>query len=168
MSDVVTTQTWPTGPGDVSRRGTTLTCDLDPTSGALLRKFVRQLLDGQTGVVVEDAMLVADELAANACRHGRAPRVGRLPLLDHRRVLLIEVDDAGPGQPQIRKPDNTGGRGLILVDRLTTHGGCAPAAGAKPCGRRWRWTATVATTHTWPRRRTGPGTQSAERPQAAR
>lgn len=33
-------------------------------------------------------------------------------------TLRIEVDDTGAGEPQLRTPDSTGGRGLILIDRL--------------------------------------------------
>ncbi|MCZ9336581.1 ATP-binding protein, partial [Streptomyces sp. TRM76130] len=35
-------------------------------------------------------------------------------------LLRLEVSDAGPGRPEIRTPDDeeTGGRGLLLVDAL--------------------------------------------------
>jgi two-component sensor histidine kinase len=92
-----------------------------PTSS--VRQLVRDLLTGHTGVVVDDAVLVADELVTNAHRHGWAPRVCRLTLVNHGRRLRIEVDDVSPREPRIRTPDDTGGRGLILVDRLASRWG---------------------------------------------
>lgn len=93
-------------------------CDLDDTSSRTFRDLVRQLLGGRSGVAVDDAMLVADELASNAYQHGGAPRVGRLGWFDQGRALRIEVEDGGPEQPRMRDADATGGRGLLLVDRL--------------------------------------------------
>jgi hypothetical protein len=96
-------------------------CDLDRTSFPTFRTLVRQLLHGQSGVVVEDAVLVADELVTNAHRHGAAPRAGRLYLVNEGRGLLIEVDDSGPAQP--RMAARAGRRGLTLVDRLASRWG---------------------------------------------
>lgn len=100
-----------------------VTCDLEVVTGRDVRDQVRDLLTGRAGVVVDDALLVADELASNAHRHGMAPRVCRLVLLDQGRCLRIEVDDASPYQPLIRTPDRSGGRGLVLVDRLASSWG---------------------------------------------
>jgi len=103
-------------PPDVNR-----VLDHFPTSS--VRQLVRDLLTGHAGVVVDDAVLMADELVTNAHRHGRAPRVCRLTVVDHGRRLRIEVDDASPREPRPRIPDHTGGRGLILVDRLASRWG---------------------------------------------
>lgn len=113
------------GPGDALDldTGTTVACDLDGEPGGKLRRLVREILAGHSGAVVDDAVLVADELASNACQHGLASRTSRLTLVNRGRALLIEVDDAGSGQPQIRRPDRTGGRGLVLVDRLASRWG---------------------------------------------
>ena len=48
------------------------------------------------------------------------PVVCRLALLDEGRRLRVEVDDAAPEEPRFRRPDQTGGRGLVLVDQLAT------------------------------------------------
>ena len=95
-------------------------CDLDTTPASVVRHLVRDLLTDQTGVTVEDAVLVVDELAANARRHGRAARTCRLALTDRGRRLRVEVEDTAPQQPRIRTPDHTGGRGLRLVNGLAT------------------------------------------------
>jgi anti-sigma regulatory factor (Ser/Thr protein kinase) len=95
-------------------------CELDTTPVSTVRQLVRDLLYGQAGLAVEDAVLVVDELASNARQHGRAPRICRLALTNQDRRLRVEVEDTAPQQPRIRTPDHTGGRGLRLVDRLAT------------------------------------------------
>lgn len=97
-----------------------LMCDLDATSIRRVRQLVRDLLDRHLGVLRDDAVLVADELVSNAIQHGDGPRSCRLTLLDEGHGLRAEVTDAGEGEPHLRTPDRTGGRGLVLVDRLAT------------------------------------------------
>ncbi|MGW5051467.1 ATP-binding protein [Actinokineospora sp. NPDC004072] len=98
----------------------TFTCRLDATSTREVRDLVRGLLADHLGVIVDDAVLVIDELVSNALRHGHAPRTCRLALINHGRCLRVEVDDTAPEQPRLRTPDASGGRGLVLVDRLAT------------------------------------------------
>lgn len=93
-------------------------CDLENVSCRQVRQLVRGLLDGRPGDVVDDVVIVVDELVSNAIRHGRSPRRCRLAVTDEGRCLRVEVDDGADDQPRIRTPDRTGGRGLILVDRL--------------------------------------------------
>ncbi len=109
-------------PGGESDPGAVV-CDLESVPTRSVRQLVRGLLADHTGVTVEDAVLVVDELVSNACRHGRAPRLCRLLLIDHGGRLRVEVDDSSPDEPRIRTRDRTGGRGLILVDRLASRWG---------------------------------------------
>ncbi|SFP40108.1 ATP-binding protein [Amycolatopsis rubida] len=95
-------------------------CDLGPTSLREIRRAVQRLLAGRDGFLTSDAVLVADELAGNACRHGAAPAKCRLTADHGRGVFRIEVDDASSAMPRLRSPDHTGGRGLVLVDRLAS------------------------------------------------
>jgi hypothetical protein len=114
-----------TGGGDVGGRDSLsadVACDLNGTSTWTLRRLVRRLLVGHGSATVEDAVLVADELASNAIRHGEAPRRCRLRLLNQGRVLRIEVDDSGKGHPRVATPHSAGGRGLLLVSRLARWG----------------------------------------------
>jgi hypothetical protein len=106
-------------------------CELDDASPGNVRDRVRAMLADRSGIVVDDAVLVADELVSNALRHGQAPRSCRLTMLHRGRRLRIEVEDASPQMPKIRTPDHTGGRGLILVDRLATSWGFDPHGDSK-------------------------------------
>jgi hypothetical protein len=96
---------------------------LDGTTTRDIRRLLRGMLTGYAGLIADDAILVADELVSNAYQHGEAPRVCRLILIDNDSCLRIEVDDTSPRDPGIRTPDHTGGRGLILVDRLASRWG---------------------------------------------
>ncbi|MGC7102855.1 ATP-binding protein [Amycolatopsis lurida] len=98
-------------------------CDLDVTANWEVRQQVRELLSHTAGLLEEDAVLVTEELISNAHCHGTAPRRCRIGLLDDGRCLRIEVEDAAPDQPKIRTPDRTGGRGLVMVDRLASSWG---------------------------------------------
>jgi anti-sigma regulatory factor (Ser/Thr protein kinase) len=91
---------------------------VDKAPNRTIRDLVRGLLTGQTGVTVEDAVLVTEELVSNARVHGDGPRTCRLALHDQGRCLRIEVDDTSPDPPRPRTPDSAGGRGLVLVDQL--------------------------------------------------
>ncbi|SDM42014.1 ATP-binding protein [Allokutzneria albata] len=96
-----------------------ITCDLDAISMREVRERVRGLLAGGTGVPVEDAVQVVDELVSNSHRHGEGPRRCRVSMVARDR-LRVEVDDSSPALPRIRTPDNRGGRGLLLVDRIAS------------------------------------------------
>ncbi|WP_409496560.1 ATP-binding protein [Amycolatopsis sp. cmx-11-12] len=100
-------------PGDVAY-------DLDATATRDVRHGVREMLGRYRGLTVDDAVLVADELISNAHRHGEAPRACRLGVTHQGRYLRIEVDDSSPRQPRRRTPDGSGGRGLMLIDRLSS------------------------------------------------
>lgn len=96
---------------------------LDSATTGEIRRLLRDLLSGHVGLIADDAILVADELVSNALQHGEAPRACRLIVVGNGSRLRIEVDDTSPQAPRIRTPDHTGGRGLILVDRLASRWG---------------------------------------------
>ncbi|MCN9239947.1 ATP-binding protein [Streptomyces sp. RY43-2] len=78
--------------------------------------------------VVDNAELVISELVTNALRvpvpKGRQVGV-RIVYLAAEGVLRLEVSDAGGGRPEVREPgeDETGGRGLLLVEALAERWG---------------------------------------------
>ncbi|MEU7629594.1 ATP-binding protein [Nocardia sp. NPDC049220] len=112
-------------------RSVAMDLDLDLIAPARARALVRELLTPLPGVVVADAIQVFDELVSNARRHGLAPCRCRISLRAHRARLRIEVDDTGPDDPHLRIPDHTGGRGMILIDRLATAWACTRHHGHK-------------------------------------
>lgn len=82
------------------------------------RRFVREALDGDP--VTDDAQLVTAELVTNAVLHGAPPIVLRVRRLDGR--VRIEVQDTGAALPVRARSSAEAmtGRGLGLVDALST------------------------------------------------
>jgi anti-sigma regulatory factor (Ser/Thr protein kinase) len=75
--------------------------------------------------MTETALLLVSELATNAIRHG-APPV-RLSLRLEKDRLRVEVTDCSPALPQLAypEPDQTGGRGLQIVQQLAVKWGAS-------------------------------------------
>ena len=87
---------------------------------AMKRTALRWKLDRDT---TETALLLVSELATNAIRHG-APPV-RMSLRLERDRLRVEVTDRSPALPELSHPgpDQTGGRGLQIVQQLAAKWG---------------------------------------------
>jgi anti-sigma regulatory factor (Ser/Thr protein kinase) len=94
--------------------------------------------------LVYDAGVVATELLSNAARACRSRIVLRLDV--HHGSIRIEVYDDGPGVPVERRVrgDELGGRGLRIVDSLSTSWGTIP----RPAGKVVWSEMTVASTST--------------------
>ncbi len=97
---------------------------------AMARRFLREFGRDWPDQVLDAALLVVSEAVTNAVRHGR----GRVQLcldVDDRHIR-IEVSDEDPRLPQRRVAPNDdlrdGGRGLHLLDALTTSWGTEPRA----------------------------------------
>lgn len=73
--------------------------------------------------MTETALLLVSELATNAIRHGTPPV--RLSLRLDADRLRVEVTDSSPALPQLGHPeaDETGGRGLQIVQQLAARWG---------------------------------------------
>ncbi|MEU3170011.1 ATP-binding protein [Streptosporangium sp. NPDC006930] len=93
------------------------------------RHYVRDLLKGLDHPHTDDALLLLTELVTNAIRHSDSGRSsdGRIiiAVAHHLGTLHIDVVDAGStGQrPSLRagvSPDSGGGRGLWLVQELSS------------------------------------------------
>jgi anti-sigma regulatory factor (Ser/Thr protein kinase) len=70
---------------------------------------------------IDDVELVVTELVANSVRHAglEAGDVVRVRAATLDEVLHVEVENAGHGVPQRRRPDpGGGGLGLNLIDKL--------------------------------------------------
>ncbi|MGH3721555.1 MAG: STAS domain-containing protein [Pseudonocardiaceae bacterium] len=106
------------------RRQVELWCD--PASARLARRLIEQTCH-EWGIpeMVTDAVVVASELTDNMVYHARSDGWLRLDLGGN--MLTIAVADADPRLPQLRVPGlrGVGGRGLLLVDRLSRIWGTA-------------------------------------------
>jgi anti-sigma regulatory factor (Ser/Thr protein kinase) len=92
-----------------------------PRYVGVARRFVRQQLDDwDIADVAPAAELVISELVSNAVLHARSPL--RLRLCAQGLGLLVEVTDDSPSRPVRRhySEDATTGRGLAMVEVLTT------------------------------------------------
>lgn len=90
----------------------------DPAGPRVVRQLLDRLLASWRleGRVDDDGLrLAASELATNAVRHAE-PLAATIRYLGS--SVRIEVDDASPVLPAFREPDETGGRGLPLVDSV--------------------------------------------------
>ena len=77
-----------------------------------------------------DLLVVVSELVTNAVVHTAAP--GRVTVRWDGRRAVVQVDDADPSPPLLLEPvPAIGGRGLLLVDRLSAAWG----TDARPDGK---------------------------------
>lgn len=94
----------------------------------MARQFVREQGAGWPEPILDAALLVVSEVVTNAVRHGSGKV--QLCLAVGERHIRIEVSDEEPRYPERRTtsgddpPD--GGRGLHLLDALTTSWGTTP------------------------------------------
>jgi histidine kinase-like protein/STAS domain-containing protein len=106
------------------RRQIQLSCE--PVSARLARRLVEQAcLEWGIAGMVTDAMVVASELTDNMVYHARSDGWLRLELRGN--TLAVAVADADPHPPRLRVPGlrAAGGRGLVLVDKLSRTWGSA-------------------------------------------
>lgn len=104
----------------------------DLTSSAAARRFVAEALrrwecDG----VLDTVSLLVSELVTNSVVHGEsAPDVAVLLRPD---AVRIEVSDQAESEPEVRPDDQeaTSGRGMSLVEALSTSWGVRPTPGGK-------------------------------------
>ena len=95
----------------------------------LARHAVRERLDGELDEdTAYDIHVVVSELVANAVRHGGAhgPDAVTVSLTLRPDCVRVEVGDPGPGFTPPERPEprpSGGGRGLVLVERMTSRWG---------------------------------------------
>ena len=97
-----------------------------PQSVHAARRFATDALTGLPPQAMESAELMVSELATNCIRHERMSfyvTISRLP-----SEIRVEVTDSGSGVPTMRSPgpNDPSGRGLQIVDMLSTEWGIEP------------------------------------------
>lgn len=97
-------------------------------SARAARQFVVETLRdaGFTGDV-DTVVLMASELVTNAIRHAQTPFELLVDATDH-SVKVTVVDHDPEHSPEVRDPgpDDTNGRGLLIVRDLASHWGSEP------------------------------------------
>ena len=112
----------------------TITLAPEPISAVRARAFVCDCLtEHRMFALIDPIRLVTSELVTNAMRHAQTPITVSLALTD--RGVLLTVTDGSLTLPQAMPIDamSDGGRGLLLVDLLSTQSGVRtdPMAGSK-------------------------------------
>jgi anti-sigma regulatory factor (Ser/Thr protein kinase) len=94
-----------------------------PTAALAARRAVLARKGALPHAIRDDVLLLMTELVTNAVRHADAApdRRVRLELRRQRGAVRVAVCDEGPGfgpEAICSRPDETGGWGLMLVDRI--------------------------------------------------
>jgi anti-sigma regulatory factor (Ser/Thr protein kinase) len=99
----------------------------EPVSASVLRRELKAFLGFLPPVRIDDVVLQASELVANAVLHGAGPITVSVWPGGH--ALRVEVTDTGGGAPRL-VPATDGqdetGRGLLIVDALADSWGVLP------------------------------------------
>ncbi len=89
-----------------------------PEAVTAARRFVRDVLHGQSRETVESAELMASELVTNCVRHAHT---GFELTIQSQGEIRVEVRDRGGGRPIVLSPTprEPAGRGLRIVDAMS-------------------------------------------------
>ena len=97
-----------------------------PQSVHAARRFATDALSGLTAEALESTELMVSELATNCIRHERMSFY--VTIVRSPREIRVEVTDSGSGIPTMRSPgpNDPSGRGLQIVDMLSSDWGIEP------------------------------------------
>ena len=99
-----------------------------PFSAGVVRRRLRDHLIAVAGLELDSVVLAASEVVTNALLHGEGRVMVEVrPSPDGVRV---EVTDQGSGRPRVRRDhgdEDEGGRGLHIVEMLTSRWGVTPS-----------------------------------------
>jgi anti-sigma regulatory factor (Ser/Thr protein kinase) len=101
------------------------------TAAKEARDFVRHAISDADEDLVDSVTLLVSELVTNAVLHASsAPRVD-IHLSE--QTVRVEVYDDDPAMPRARAPEEgaSGGRGLLLVERIASRWGAQPQGRGK-------------------------------------
>lgn len=100
----------------------------EAVSASVLRRELQAFLVFLPRAQMDDVILPASELVANAVLHGAGPITVSVWLGG--RALRVEVTDTGGGTPRLSQAvdgQDEAGRGLLIVDALADRWGVLPA-----------------------------------------
>lgn len=110
-----------------------------PDSPAVARRHITQACRGLARDLVDVTILLTSELVTNAVRYGHGQI--RLHFTEDRDRVLVEVHDDGGGEltPHVVDPDPSAqnGRGLLLVEALSSEWGTTSTPDGGPGKRVW-------------------------------
>lgn len=106
----------------------------DPAAVGAARRFARHELAAYSPDLLEIIELLVSELAGNSVRHTKSSFQVRIDA--DRRQIRISVTDRGSGRPVVRSldPDAVTGRGLALVEMLSSAWGVRESR-SDACGK---------------------------------
>ena len=112
-------------------RRTTFVLERDPTEVRQARQHVARVCVGLARDLVEIAQLLTTELVTNALEHGAGEITLGIARSDS--DLRVDVSDAAPGRPRTTwaTPDQTRGRGMLLVEAMAAAWGVEPSTGPR-------------------------------------
>ncbi len=95
----------------------------DPSALTAARRWVEARLTTLSENDRFDTVMVVEELLENAYQHGGGPDQLRIHHTPDPCEVTVAVADIGAGEPRMRVPDRSGGRGLLLVDQVCAEWG---------------------------------------------
>ncbi|WP_309225697.1 ATP-binding protein [Quadrisphaera sp. INWT6] len=110
-----------------------LTLPMDAAAPARSRAFLAQAhCHHHAASVLDEAQLLVSELVTNAVRHGSPPITTEVGCRGQ-AGLHVRVTDGATSEPLVRTPavDDVGGRGMLLVDLLSSAWGVEPGSTGK-------------------------------------
>jgi anti-sigma regulatory factor (Ser/Thr protein kinase) len=111
-------------------RAASVELDASELAPRAARRFVTDTLESwQLSRLTDTATLIASELVTNALLHAHSSC--RLTMCHEPMCLRMEAEDSGPGGAVRRfgDADALGGRGLVIVDALSTRWGSRRESG---------------------------------------
>jgi anti-sigma regulatory factor (Ser/Thr protein kinase) len=96
----------------------------DALSASSARDFVcHHLVEHDLLYLVEDVRLVVSELVTNAVVHAQTPLVVTVQGLHFCVIVTVQDDSVSPPRTVVANATDTAGRGLDLVEQLSSHWG---------------------------------------------
>lgn len=119
------------GRGPLRHRSLTVTLTGERLDARVARAQVRRALGTIESQIADDVLLVVSELVTNAVLHGKGPI--KLTVTVEPSDVVVEVTDRGAEDPSFgqQRVDDEDGRGLRIVQRLTSAWDVERAASGK-------------------------------------